>query len=70
MRVLLGLIWLGEIVVLGWGLQGADVVILGCTELSYAEEMDPETEFPVVDSQSTIIDRTIELAKRQKLGQD
>ena len=50
--------------------QGADVVILGCTELSYAEEMDPETEFPVVDSQSTIIDRTIELAKRQKLGQD
>lgn len=46
---------------------GADVVILGCTELSYAEEMDPETEYQVVDSQATIVDRTIDLAKKQKL---
>lgn len=40
--------------------QGADIVILGCTELSYAEEMDPETEYPVADSQSIIVDRSLE----------
>lgn len=40
--------------------RGADVVILGCTELSYAQEMDPETQFPVADSQSIIVDRSLE----------
>lgn len=40
--------------------QQCDVVILGCTELSYANEMDPETEFPVADSQSIIVDRSLE----------
>lgn len=40
--------------------MGADVVILGCTELSYAQEMNPETEFPVADSQSIIVDRSLE----------
>ncbi len=40
--------------------EGADVVILGCTELSYAQEMNPEAVFPVVDSQSTIVDRSLE----------
>lgn len=40
--------------------EGADVVILGCTELSYAQEMNPETEFPVADSQSIIVDRSLE----------
>ncbi|KRM01345.1 amino acid racemase [Limosilactobacillus gastricus] len=39
-----------------------DIVILGCTELSYAEEMDPETTYPVADSQSIVVDRTIEKA--------
>lgn len=42
--------------------QGADVVILGCTELSFAQEMDPETTYPVADSQSIIVDRTLERA--------
>lgn len=46
--------------------MGADIVVLGCTELSYAEEMNPETEYPVADSQSIIVDRTIDLAKKQK----
>lgn len=39
--------------------EGADIVILGCTELSYAEEMNPETEYPVADSQSIIVDRSL-----------
>lgn len=39
-----------------------DIVILGCTELSYAEEMDPETEYPIADSQSIIVDRSLALA--------
>ncbi len=42
--------------------QGADVVVLGCTELSFAEEMDPETKYPVADSQSIIVDRSLERA--------
>ncbi|MFQ9705728.1 MAG: aspartate/glutamate racemase family protein [Limosilactobacillus pontis] len=47
--------------------EGADIVILGCTELSYAEEMNPETQYPVADSQSIIVDRSLEkgLALRQ-----
>lgn len=40
--------------------QGADIVILGCTELSFAEEMNPETQYPVADSQSIIVDRSLE----------
>lgn len=40
--------------------EGADIVILGCTELSYAEEMNPETKYPVADSQSIIVDRSLE----------
>lgn len=48
--------------------QGADVVILGCTELSYAEELNPETTYPVADSQSIIADRTLELALKSQKG--
>lgn len=44
--------------------EGADAVILGCTELSYAQEMNPEKEFAVVDSQSTIVDRSLELGMK------
>ncbi|MBB1062589.1 aspartate/glutamate racemase family protein [Limosilactobacillus fastidiosus] len=47
--------------------EHCDIVILGCTELSYANEMDPETKYPVADSQSIIVDRTLERAlKYQK----
>ena len=42
--------------------QHCDVVILGCTELSYAEEMNPEIKYPVADSQSIIVDRSLEKA--------
>ena len=42
--------------------QGADVVILGCTELSYAQEMAHDHSFPVADSQSVLVDKSIEMA--------
>lgn len=42
--------------------QNADVVILGCTELSLAQEREPETKLPIVDGQSVLVDRTLELA--------
>ncbi len=42
--------------------RGAQVVILGCTELSYAQEMAHDHSYPVVDSQSVLVDRSIELA--------
>ncbi|MDT6980309.1 amino acid racemase [Levilactobacillus zymae] len=42
--------------------QHADVVILGCTELSLANEREPETKYPVADGQSILVDRTLEKA--------
>lgn len=42
--------------------MNCDIVILGCTELSFAEEMDPEQEYPIADSQSIIVDRSLALA--------
>lgn len=38
-----------------------DAIILGCTELSLAQEWAPDHDFPVVDSQSVLVDRSIEL---------
>jgi len=46
--------------------QHADVVILGCTELSLAQEREPETTFPTADSQSILVDRTLELALKMR----
>lgn len=39
-----------------------DVIILGCTELSLAQEKAPNHQYPVADSQSIIADRSLELA--------
>lgn len=44
--------------------RGAEVVILGCTELSYAQEIAPDHDFPIADSQSVLVDKSIELAKK------
>lgn len=44
--------------------QDAEVVILGCTELSYAQELAPETTFPIADSQSILVDKSIEMADK------
>ena len=42
-------------------------VILGCTELSLAQEREPITDLPIIDSQSVLVDKTLELAlKTQK----
>lgn len=46
--------------------QGADIVILGCTELSLAQEREPETQIPLVDGQSVLVDRTLELALKMR----
>lgn len=40
--------------------QGADIVILGCTELSYAQEMSPETNYPIIDAQEVIVNRSLD----------
>ncbi|GEO73906.1 aspartate racemase [Levilactobacillus namurensis DSM 19117] len=50
--------------------QRADVVILGCTELSLAQEREPETKYPVADSQSVLVDRTLELATKLRQTPD
>ena len=44
-----------------------ELVILAGSELSLAQEREPVTGLPLVDSQSTLVDRTIEWAdKTQK----
>lgn len=49
--------------------HGCGVVILGCTELSLAQEMAPDHDYPVIDPQSIIVDKSIELAlKLRKTG--
>lgn len=46
--------------------QKADVVILGCTELSLAQEREPETTLPLIDAQSVLVDRSLELALKHR----
>lgn len=41
-----------------------DVIILGCTELSLAQELAPNHQYPVADSQSIMADRTLALATK------
>lgn len=41
---------------------GVNVVVLGCTELSLAQELAPNHPFEVIDAQSIIADVSIELA--------
>lgn len=48
--------------------QHADLVILGCTELSLAQEREPETEIPTIDGQSVLVDRTLEMALKEQKG--
>ncbi|UQS86731.1 amino acid racemase [Nicoliella spurrieriana] len=44
----------------------SDIVILGCTELSVAQEQAGNHSYPVMDAQSVLVDRTIELAERNR----
>lgn len=41
---------------------GVNVIVLGCTELSLAQELAPKHEYHVIDAQSIIADVSIELA--------
>ncbi|MCD2255483.1 amino acid racemase [Lactobacillus sp. CC-MHH1034] len=51
---------------------GCGVVILGCTELSLAQELAPDHDYPVIDPQSILVDKSIEMAlqMRHKYSQD
>ncbi|ETA75125.1 aspartate/glutamate racemase family protein [Ligilactobacillus equi] len=44
--------------------QNCDVVILGCTELSLAQEREPITDQPIVDAQVILAEKTVALAKQ------
>lgn len=41
--------------------QNCDAMILGCTELSLAQEKAPMHDYPVIDAQSILVNRTLEL---------
>lgn len=45
---------------------GCNHAVLGCTELSLVQEYAKENPYPVIDAQSIIVDRTIELAKEYR----
>ena len=45
-----------------------DVVILGCTELSLAQEREPVDGMPIVDGQIVLVERTLEKAMKLQKG--
>ena len=45
---------------------GCQNAILGCTELSLVQELTEEVPYPVIDAQSILADRTIELAMKNR----
>lgn len=49
---------------------GCDVTLLGCTELSLAQEQAPDHPYNVIDPQSIMADVTIELALEIRNGAD
>lgn len=42
---------------------GCNVIVLGCTELSFAQAVAPDHPYHVIDAQSIIVDKSIELAQ-------
>ncbi len=46
--------------------EQCDVVVLGCTELSLMQEVTMNADYPVVDAQSELVDKTIELALAER----
>ncbi|NRO64496.1 Aspartate racemase [Lactobacillus helveticus] len=51
-------------------LYGCKVVLLGCTELSLANEKAPDPDVAVIDPQSIIADVSIELEEKIRNGMD
>lgn len=47
-----------------------DVIVLGCTELSLAQEMAPDHGYDVIDAQSIIADKSIELGLKLRKGEE
>lgn len=45
---------------------GADIVLLGCTEVSLMNSEDEEQRYPIVDAEKVLLDKTIALAKELK----
>lgn len=43
-----------------------DIVVLGCTELSVAQQQAGDHPYPVIDSQTVLANRTIELALKNR----
>ncbi|UQS82040.1 amino acid racemase [Bombilactobacillus folatiphilus] len=48
---------------------GAQAIILGCTELSLAQEKAPEHSYPVIDAQSIMVDTCVTLGQKLRHGQ-
>lgn len=48
---------------------GCDVIVLGCTELSYAQEKAPDHPYNVIDAQSIVVDKSIELGTKIRNGE-
>jgi aspartate racemase len=48
----------------------ADVIVLGCTELSLAQEKAPDHDYHVIDAQSIIADKSIELGEKVRRGEE
>lgn len=46
-----------------------DVIVLGCTELSYAQEKAPNHDYNVIDAQSIIVDKSIEYSRKIRNGE-
>ncbi len=49
---------------------GCNVILLGCTELSLAQEKAPDHPYNVIDPQSIIADVSIELSLKIRNGMD
>ncbi len=45
---------------------GCDMVVLGCTELSVAQERAGDPSYPVIDAQTVLAQRTIEMAVKNR----
>lgn len=46
-----------------------DVIVLGCTELSYAQEKASEHQYNVIDAQSIIVDKSLEFTEMIRKGE-
>lgn len=47
--------------------MGSDVTLLGCTELSLANNQDSLKKFPVIDAEKILLERTYQLAQQLKM---